>query len=279
MSKLEALRMHVRALESHHLETSEGGRFLPFADRRLNAPLPQGGLQLGALHEFVSDGLEAELSPAVTAFAATAAAMISQAREGYVLWASSRADCYPPGLVRFGLDPVRIVWIECRKDAEAVSVMEEALHSRALAAVLGEAGALSLKAGRRLDAAARQSGVAALLVRRPLFKSSKAGCSPSGAAATRWRVSAVPALTLSREGGRGAVSGMTNKSVGPPRWRLYLEYCRNGRPASWIVEALNGSDGEGSKAGHVRVVAELRDDACEAEGARARKAGRAARAS
>ena len=305
MNKLEALRMHVRALEGHHLETSEGGRFLPFPDRRLNAPLPKGGLPLGALHEFVSDGLEAELSPAVTAFAATAAAMISRAREGYVLWASSRADCYAPGLVRFGLDPARIVWIECRKDAEAVSVMEEALHSRALAAVLGEAGALSLKAGRRLDAAARQSGVTVLLVRRPLFKSSKAGCGPSGAAATRWRVSAAPSpcpspargegthgITLSPggrgwrparrtpgEGGRQAVSGMTNKSVGPPCWRLDLEYCRNGRPASWIVEALNGSDGEGSKAGHVRVVAELRDDACEAEAARARKAGRAARSS
>jgi hypothetical protein len=301
MSKLEALRMHVRALEGHHLETSEGGRFLPFDDGRLNAPLPQGGLQLGALHEFRSDGLEAELSPAVAAFAATVAAMISQAKEGYVLWASSRTDCYPPGLLRFGLDPARIVWVECLKDDEVVSVMEESLHSRALAAVLGEAGALSLKAGRRLDAAARQSSVTALLVRRPLFQTSKGACGPSGAAATRWRVSAVskPALTPPSPHGRGSapglqqrpfsqgekdrmrggVSGMTKQGVGPPCWRLDLEYCRNGRPASWIVEALNGSDGEGSKAGHVRVVAELRDDACEAEKAPARKTARTARAS
>ena len=158
----------------------------------MNTPLPHGGLKLGALHEFLSDGLEAELAPAVTAFVATAAARILRIREGYALWALSRADCYAPGLTRFGLEPSRIVWVECRKDAEVLGVMEEALHSRALAAVVGEAGTLSLKAGRRLDAAARQSGVTALLLRRPLFKSSKAGCGPSGAAATRWRVSALP---------------------------------------------------------------------------------------
>ena len=173
-------------------------RFLPFEDSRLNTPLPHGGLKLGALHEFLSDGLEAELAPAVTAFVATAAAKNFTHREGYALWALSRADCYAPGLARFGLEPSRIVWVECRKDAEVLGVMEEALHSRALAAVVGEAGTLSLKAGRRLDAAARQSDVTALLLRRPLFKSSKAGCGPSGAAATRWRVCALPTADRDR---------------------------------------------------------------------------------
>ena len=198
MSKLEALRMQVRALEGYHLETCQGDQTLPFEDSRLNAPLPHGALQLGALHEFRSDGLEAELAPAVTAFAATVVARILRIREGYALWASSRADCYAPGLTRFGLDAQRIVWVDCRKDDEILSVMEEALHSRALAVVVGEAGALSLKTGRRLDAAARQLGVTALLLRRPLFKSLKAGCGPSGAAATRWRVSALPTADQDR---------------------------------------------------------------------------------
>ena len=291
MSKLEALRMQVRALEGHHLETCLGDQVLPFEDSRLNAPLPHGGLMLGTLHEFRSDGLEAELSPAVTAFAATVAARILRKREGYALWAPSRADCYPPGLIRCGLDPLRIVWVECRKDDEVLSVMEEALHSRALAAVVGEAGALSLRTGRRLEAAARQSGVTALLLRRPLFKSSKAGCGPSGAAATRWRVSAVSHRhpEHNRHPGTGLpVSGivksaallpLTPPGLGPPLWRLDLEYCSNGRPASWIVEALDGSDGEGIEAGHVRVVAELRDDACEARAAPARARTRTARAS
>jgi hypothetical protein len=311
MNTLDALRMQVRLLEGHHLETPGSGRVLPFADGRLNAPFPGGGLQLGALHEFRPDGMEAELAPAVTAFTATVAAGILKSREGFMLWASSRADCYPPGLRRFGLDPARIVWIDCRKDAEVLGVMEEALHSQALAAVLGEAGALSLKTARRLDAAARQSGATALLLRRPLSKPSQASAGPSGAAATRWRVSAIPhrhpgngneGPTASRHPGTAflpcpgsfqttalvfvtipdnacGVSGMTPGGIGPPRWRLDLEYCRNGRTASWIVEALHGADGEDMQAGYVRVVAELRDDAREGEAASARRPARTARAS
>ena len=272
MSKLEALRMQIRALEGHNLEPgSSGGRLLPFEDGRLNAALPHGGLQLGALHEICSDGLEAEFSPAATAFAATLAARILRLREGYALWAMNRADCYALGLARFGLDARRIVWTECRKDAEVLGVMEEALHSRALAAVLGEAGTLNLKTARRLDAAARQSGVTALLLRRALFKAPKAGLLPSGAAATRWCVRAAADFKPHSSG--------TAISIGPPFWRLDLEYCRNGKTASWIVEALDDSDSDGIQAGHVRVVAELCDDAGTGEKATARAPKRTARAS
>ncbi len=192
-SKLEALRLQIRALEGHRLEMPE--RVLPFAGRGLNAPLPGGGLKLGALHEFCASGIEGELSPAVTAFAAIVAAEVLRKHDGFLLWAASRADCYPPGLACLGLDPSRIVWVECATDAGVLSVMEEALHSRALAAVLGEAGALSLKTARRLDAAARQSGTTALLLRRHRSKPLKAAGLACGAAATRWRVSAVPGQT------------------------------------------------------------------------------------
>jgi protein ImuA len=300
MSKLDALRSQVRALEGYGLETRKERLVLPFTDERLNSPLPQGGLSIGALHEFHSGGLEAELSPAVTAFAATVAAHILRRRAGFVLWASSRADCYPPGLIRFGLDPARIAWVGCRKDTEVLSVMEEALHSRALAAVLGETSTLSLRTGRRLDAAARQSATPALLLRRHFSKPSKAAGLPSGAAATRWCVTAVSsqaaglgAYRHSRESGNSFLNvgqalnrvpvsgGMTTGEPGlrPPRWQLDLEYCRNGRTASWIVEALDGGDGESYEAGHVRVVAELRDDAGAPETASTREASRTARAS
>jgi hypothetical protein len=176
-SKLEALRLQISALEGHRLEANT--RVLPFADGRLNAPLPGGGLALGALHEFCASGLEGELAPAVTAFAALVAAKVLHKQSGFLLWAASQADCYAPGLASLGLDPSRIVWAGCAKDDEVLGVMEEALHSRALAAVLGEAGALSLKTARRLDAAARQSGVTALLLRRHRSKPSGAdafGC-------------------------------------------------------------------------------------------------------
>jgi protein ImuA len=342
MNKLEALRMQVRALEGHHLETPEDGLALPFADARLNAPLPRGGLRLDALHEFTAPGLEGELAPAVTGFAATVAASILRSRGGALLWASSRSDCYPPGLARFGLEASRIVWVDCRKDAEVLGVMEEALRSRALSAVIGEAGALTLKTGLRLDAAARLTGATALLVRRHMAKPLSVSEAPSGAAATRWRVSTVlssyapspcpspgelvlassrlnvaasasgcgggegttwkrarpaplshpladadfrsgnlakPRLRGRGDGGEGDVQRKAFKCLGPPRWRLDLDYCRNGRTASWIVEALEESDGEGFQAGHVRVVAELCNDARASEAAPARAPKRTARAS
>ena len=263
----------------------------------MNTPLPHGGLKLGALHEFLSDGLEAELAPAVTAFAATAAARILRIREGYALWALSRADCYAPGLARFGLEPSRIVWVECRKDAEVLGVMEEALHSRALCRRYRRDGNAELEDGPEARRRGAPIGGHCPFLRRPLFQSSKTGSGPSGAASTRWRVCAVPDRhpgnangvirdlqnqqhgSLNGPGYRQAVSGTAQPGLGPPRWRLDLEYCRNGRPASWIVEALDGSDGEGLQAGHVRVVAELRDEAREAETAPARAPERTARAS
>ena len=192
-SKLEALRLQIRALEGRRLEAN--ARVLPFADARLNAALPGRGLALGALHEFWAGGLEGELAPAVTAFAATVAAKVLRKHDGFLLWAASQTDCYAPGLACLGLDPSRIVWVECTKDAEVLNVMEEALHSGAVPAVLGEAGALNLKAARRLDAAARQSGAVALLLRRHHAKPTDAGLLGCGAAATRWRVSGVAGET------------------------------------------------------------------------------------
>jgi protein ImuA len=261
-SKLDALRKQIRALEGHSLESSRQFLTVPFADRRLNVPLPRGGLETAALHEFCAGSGESESAAAVTAFTLAAAALILRGRDGFLLWAASVADCYPPGLSRFGPGLPRIIWADCRKDVEVLSVMEEALHSRGLAAVLGEAGALSLKMGRRLDAAARQSGITALLLRRHRSKPSKEAAFPSGAAATRWRVSAVPA-------------GLLGPAL--PRWRLDLEYCRNGKTASWIVEVSDGSDSDRCETGHVRVVTELRDDARPLEAASARKTANAAR--
>jgi hypothetical protein len=315
-SKLEALKLQIRALEGHRLEIP--GRIMPLTEAALNAPLPGGGFKLGALHEFCAGGIEGELVPAATAFAAMIAAQISRKQDGFLLWAANHADCYPPGLARLGLNPSRIVWIHCSKDAGVLSVMEEALHSRAVPAVLGEAGALSLKTALRLDAAARQSGATALLLRRFRSKPSKAGELPCGAAATRWRVSAMPSHDRHPEtaeyrhpgnaagvirdlkrrepsdwkdpGYRQAGSGMTREGcltgsgmtakepgLGPPRLRVDLEYCRNGKTAAWIVELSDDAGFGGAKAGHVRVVAELPNGACPPQEAPAREPRRAAR--
>ena len=277
-SHLDQLRMKIRALEGHGFEHTKV-QIIPFKDALLNAPLPQGGLALSALHEIYAKGLEAELASASTAFAACLTSQILLQTGGLALWAVNRADCYAPGLIQYGLDFSRIVWVKCRNDSEILGVMEEALHARALAAVLGEAGNVSLKAGRRLDAAARRSGAAAILLRRSIFQSTSPSILPSGAAATRWCVSSMTSSPLlCRHGKFPADEGGQEPGLGPPRWRLGLDYCRNGGTASWIVEASHDTDGTDRKAGHVRVVAELRDEARPVEHAATRRFERRFRA-
>src|SRR5262249_44030514 len=150
----------------HYCEEAGDFPTVPFSERHLNAPLSAGGLSLGVLHEFCAHVLESEFTPAVTAFAAATASKILHHHGGTLLWATVRNDCYAPALSPFGFDPSRIIWVHCWRDDEVLSVMEEALHSRALAVVIGEAVSLSTKAGRRLAAAARQSATTALLLRR-----------------------------------------------------------------------------------------------------------------
>ena len=75
-----------------------------------------------------------------------------------------------------------------RKPATVLLVVEEALHHRPLAGVVGEfSGALGLTASRRLQLAAEHSGVTAFLLRRSRRFDDPALLAPS-AAATRWRV-------------------------------------------------------------------------------------------
>src|SRR5262249_44591368 len=94
-SKLEPLRMQIRALEGHSLEASRQSRPVAFASWQLNAPLPRGGLEAAALHEFYAGPGESESATAATAFAAIAAAQILRGQDGFLLWAASLTDCYP----------------------------------------------------------------------------------------------------------------------------------------------------------------------------------------
>jgi protein ImuA len=111
-------------------------------------------------------------------------------------------------------------------------VIEEALRCRGLAAVLGEVSGLSLAASRRLQLAARKSGVTALLLRHHAE-------APLTAAVTRWRAIAA-----------GSDVQLT------PRWQIDLVRCRG---------LLHGEEGYVGRwhvaweAGRLAVVPDLRD--------------------
>jgi hypothetical protein len=271
---IKALQQKVQEIQGHGLEGHQTS-YLPLKDEALNTPFPGSGLPLHALHEICGQGMEAELGAAGAAFTASLASQILAKQSGSIIWAVCRLDCYGLGLSTFGLDMGRVLWVDCRKDSEVLGVMEEALFSRSVPVVIGEIGALDLKSARRLDAASRRTGSAALLLRRPVFSVSQAHAEPSGAAASRWRVQPIGEKALKRL--RLEPESRLEPGFSPSLWRLDLEYCRNGKPASWIVEASHESTGAECKAGHVRVVAELCHDTGAVKEPAARKAGRAAR--
>ena len=194
---------------------------VPLGLAPIDTLLPDGGLARGALHEAMGAGPDTEHAAAATLFLAGVLARLT----GPVLWVLRQADLFAPGLAAAGLSPARIIFVEAGK--EVLPAMEEGLRHGGLAAVVGEvAGKLTLAASRRLQLAAEQTGVLALLLRRsqgfddPLLRE------PS-AAVTRWRVAALPSQPLPAPG------------LGRARWRFDLLRCRGGEPGSWIVEACD----------------------------------------
>ena len=161
---LAALRAEIAALET-------GGRAdsdcLSFGAAEVDGRLPGGGLPLGRWHEITGAGLEAETGAAPAAFAALMAAPL--ARRGEAVWVFRRDDLYAPGLVGLGFPAERLIQVCARDEAEALSVMEDALSAVGVAAVIGEVEDVDLTAGRRLQLACEKRGAAAFVLRRRPF--------------------------------------------------------------------------------------------------------------
>lgn len=233
---LEQLRAAIARLERG--TAIPHGVVLPFGVPALDAGMPQGGLVCAALHEVASTGLDREQGAASARFAAGILARLG----GPVLWVVDRggglSPPFAPGLASAGLHPDRVVFAEAGSDATLL-VMEEGLRHRGLAGVVGEiAKPLSLTASRRLQLAAEATGVMALLLHRQHrtgpYGTSVAEWAGATAAATRWRITALPS-------GPALPHAPDVPGLAPARWRLDLMRCRGGRTGSWIMEACDAS--------------------------------------
>jgi protein ImuA len=206
---------------------------IPFGLAAIDRYLPQGGLAPHALHEIVP---EAGATAMAFGFLVALLGRISSpppirgarqcgpggGREKLllVLPAYGLRDYgrpYGHGLRALGLDPSRLILAETAHRKDTLWAMEEALRSRAPAAVAGCIDQLDLKTSQRLHLAAADCGLPLLLLR-------PAEILEASAAATRWRVGPTPAA-------RDRFSLITCA-----RWRLTLERCRNGRTGEWMVE-------------------------------------------
>jgi protein ImuA len=166
-----------------------------------------------------------------------------------VIWVLRRDDLWAPGLAGLGLPPERLIQVCARDEAEALSVMEDALSTVGVAAVVGEIEAADLTAGRRLQLACEKHRATGFVIRRRPYGGTPKRESAGSAAATRWRVASAPSEPPAGEFGLGA-----------PRFRVELERCRGGRTGTWLMEAEEAYSAEMTDVAHpLRLVAELGD--------------------
>ena len=246
-----ALNHSLITLEGLSPATSFGAA--PLGDVRIDGCFRLGGLPRGRWHEITADTPD----PAHAAPSGFAAHLVQRAApKGVVFWTLQRDDLYPPGLQAFGFDPGRVIFVRVDRDADALSVMENALRTKGVGAVVGEVAALDLTASKRLQLACEQWGATGFVLRRAVHATPhRTGQNRAGkrldasSATTRWRVAPAPSVT-------------DEPDLGPPRWQVSLERNRGGRTGAWIIEY--GIMECGDAAGAVRVVSELADHAAEA---------------
>jgi protein ImuA len=222
---------------------------LPFGVKSIDAVLPGGGLAFGALHEIGGGGRGAVDGAAAALFAAGVAART----EGRVLWCVTRPDLFAPALSQAGLAPARVIHVEAGDEKSVLTCFEEGLRHGGFGAVVAEVSRLSMTASRRLQLAAEGSGTMGLAVRRWRRQAEVVDFGLPTAAATRWRVSALPSAPLPVPG------------VGRARWRLELMRCRGGESAHFDVEACDAK-------GRLALPAELADGSAAANAGRRRAA-------
>ncbi len=132
---------------------------------------------------------------------------------------SEGGSLYGPGLWALGIDPGRLVLVAAREGGEALRIVDEAVRSGVVVAVLAEAPRamrrLDLAATQRLNLYGRQTSTLALLVTADLDATS--------AAMTRWRVRSHP-------------SQAPRRYLGPPALELDLVKNRLGPTGRFTVQ-------------------------------------------
>lgn len=224
---------------------------LPFGVAEVDTRLPCGGLALGALHEIAGGGNGVTDGAAAALFAAGIAART----KGRVLWCITQPDIFAPAVDKAGLRPDRVIYLEAGDHTSVLACMEEALRHGGLGAVVGEVAQLSMKASRRLMIAAEGTGTISLALRRWRRQADSMDFGQPTAAATRWRVSALPSTPLPVQG------------VGRHRWLVELIRARAGESADFELEACD------AKTGRLAVPAELVNGPAAAIDRRQRAAG------
>jgi protein ImuA len=243
--EIGALRMRIARMQAA-VPAKSGTAVMPFGVPAIDALVPGHGLLRGALHEVAGSGPETEHAAAAALFVAGVLARL----HGVVLWVLERTDLFAPALAGAGLPASRVIFVEAGR--HVLAAVEDGLREPGLAGVVGETSRpVGLTASRRLQVTAETSGVPVFLLRRSRSFDDPRLSEPN-AAATRWRLAALPSAPPVPHAPE--VPGLASAL-----WRLDLIRCRGGEPANWIVEACDAQ-------GRLRLVSDLSDRPAAADG-------------
>lgn len=127
----------------------------------MDACLPHHGYVPGSIIEYlrVAPGCGASY----LAFAAAAEAM--KQTSGFVVLVDIDQHFYPPALQAYGMDLEKVIFVRPESLADAIWVVDQALRTPAVAAVVAELDRIDDRAARRLQLAAESGDGLALLLR------------------------------------------------------------------------------------------------------------------
>jgi protein ImuA len=181
---------------------------------------PRGSFPLGAVHELISYGSEAEASAA--GFIAGILSGLMK-NGGVAVWIGQSSILFPPALKTFGIQPDRLIFIDLWKEKDLLWALEEALKCPGLSAVVGELPELGFTHSRRFQLAVEQSKVTGFILR-----SNPKSITPNSCIA-RWKIRPLPSCSEDNLPG-----------LGHSRLQVDLLKIRNGRPGSWALEWEKG---------------------------------------
>jgi protein ImuA len=185
----------------------------------LEAAFPNGVFPIAAVHELICGSSE---QAAAGSGLVTGILSVLMGQGGVCVWIGRAQRLFAPALTLFGVQPHKVIFINLRKDKDALWVMEEALKCPGLKAVVCEVAELDFKQSQRLQLAVEQSRVTGFVFRNA-NKLSATAC------AARWHVKSLPSTDL------GGLPG-----IGFLRWQVELLKVRNGQPGQWILEWKDG---------------------------------------
>lgn len=203
---LDTLKEQIIALEMGRSER----RVLPLGLLAIDDAL-QGGLDLGAVHEFTG--------PAAALFAQ----LIVQRRGGTTFWlANTRINeqYYPPALAQYGAKPEDFISLFLQNTQDLLSAAYEVLAAKAAGCVLIEVSRpLNQIQARKLQIAVQDTNTLGLIINADYARNRvQADEGLLGSTLTRWHVS---------------VLDWNSKRT---QLKLYLAKNRRGSPRHWIVE-------------------------------------------